>query len=362
MQMRKIIAVTAGLLVLGAAGGEAAVLANTPMPWMLGSLTLIAALCIAFRPALLDGYAFPKRFRTGFVALIGVMIGTQVTPDLIALAASLPWTLAGLALFLVLAQVGNIVIFRRLGGYDRATAFFSASPGGLLESIILGEANGADGRVLAAQQYLRIVLTITLLPLALSLYFGMPVGSAAGLSLAAGSNAVTVIDLAMIAAAAAAGLGAARLIRLPAAQITGPMLIAAAATLTGVWDLHLPVWLIAVAQVVIGVSLGVRFQGLALALLRRSVGLACLSVGYMLVLGAGFALALAGITGIPALELMIAFAPGGVAEMSVVALSLDANPALVSVHHILRILLTVAALSLLVGALGFRKADGAPSP
>ena len=122
-------------------------------------------------------------------------------------------------------------------------------------------------------------------------------------------------------------------------------LLAAGLTLgTGV-DLHLPFWLVAVAQVVVGVSLGMRFKGVTMALLRRSVWLSGISVLFMLLLGGAFALLLAQLTDIRFLELLISFAPGGVTEMSVIALSLAANPALVSLHHVSRILMTVAVLS-----------------
>lgn len=344
---------TAALLALGLAGGEIAVLLVLPMPWMLGSLGICAALVLLARPRALDGYAFPLRFRSAFVALIGVMIGTQVTPELLRLAGQLPWTVGGLVLFVLLAHLGNMALFRRIGGYDRATAFYAGTPGGLMESILLGESAGADARILTAQQFLRIIVVITVLPLGLSLWMGEPVGSAAGLALAAGDGApIGPGKILLIAVAAFAGMQGARLLRLPAPQLTGPMALAAAATLTGALDLSLPVWMIAAAQVVIGTSLGLRFMGMSAQLLRRSAGLAVLSVSYMLGLGALFAAALTAITGLEWLHLLISFAPGGVAEMSVIALSLAANPALVSLHHILRILLTVIELSVLARLIG----------
>ena len=52
--------------------------------------------------------------------------------------------------------------------------------------------------------------------------------------------------------------------------------------------------------------------------------------------------------------LLISFAPGGVTEMSLVALSLQANPAFVTLHHIFRILMTVVELSLAARLLGMR--------
>lgn len=334
------------MLAIGALGGIIASWLSWPMPWMLGGL-LASALTVRFwQPTQLADYQFPMNFRMLFVSLIGVMIGTQVTPELFALAGQLPLTLGALALFVALAHMGNIVLFRRLGGFDRATAFYSSAPGGLMESIVMGEAAGADPRILTMQQFLRIIFVITLLPIGLSIWVGHPVGSAAGLQGTLGSATVSPSSLLMICATALLGLVLARWIKLPAAQLTGPLILAAAATVTGFLDLHLPFWLIAVAQLVIGVSLGMRFKGVDTAMLRRSMGLSFLSVSYMLVLGLCFAWALNSLTGLPFLALFISFAPGGVAEMSIVALSLAASPALVSLHHVVRILITVAELPL----------------
>ena len=66
----------------------------------------------------------------------------------------------------------------------------------------------------------------------------------------------------------------------------------------------------------------------------------------MLFVSAVFASALVPLTGQPFDVLLISFAPGGVTEMSLVALSLQANPAFVTLHHIIRILITVAGLML----------------
>lgn len=345
---------TATVLLLGALGGFLASWAHVPMPWMLGGLFSSAMVILLWAPPFLTDYAFPMPFRTAFVALIGVMIGTQVTADLFTLAGQLPWTMGTLAVFVVLAHLGNALIFRLLGGYDRATAFYSGTPGGLMESIVMGEGAGADIRILTAQQFLRIIVVITLLPLGLSLWVGAPVGSAAGLQAATGHAAVLPQSLVLICLAAGLGLWLGRLIRLPAAQLSGPMILAALATLTGVLDLHLPVWLIAAAQLVIGVSLGMRFKGTNMALIRRCALLALISVLYMLLLGGVLSAILWQITGIPWLHLLISFSPGGVAEMSIVALSLAANPAFVSLHHVARILMTVVELSVAARLLGIR--------
>ncbi|MGP6086096.1 AbrB family transcriptional regulator [Antarctobacter jejuensis] len=342
------------MLAFGVIGGTLATVLHLPMPWMLGGLFSSAAVVLIWDPWILRDYDFPMRFRTGFVALIGVMIGTQVTPELAAMAGQFTWTMAGLVVFVLCAHLGNMLIFQRLGGYDRATAFYSGTPGGLTESIVMGEGAGADIRILTAQQFLRIIVVITLLPLGLSLWLGAPVGSAAGLSASAPEEPVTPLALMLICLAAAAGLGLAKLVNLPAGQLSGPLLLVAGFTVTGVVELHLPVWLIASAQLVIGVSLGMRFKGANMALLRRCLWLAVVSVAYMMALGGALSWVLYQITGIEWLHLLISFAPGGVAEMSIVALSLAANPALVSLHHVARILMTVVEMGVVSRLLKLR--------
>lgn len=332
------------LLFCGLCGGLAAWI-GLPMPWMIGALIGSALAVIGLQRGPLESYGFPMPLRTGFITLIGVMIGTQATPELLDQLQYLPLTLAALVLFILCAHAGNTLIFRRLGGYDRTTAFYSGTPGGLMESILLGEAAGADIRILTIQQFLRILVVVTLVPAGLSLWFGHPVGSAAG-TLPGEPSDLRPTELLLVLLAAGVGLALARLLRLPAGQITGPLLLTAGLSLAGYIDLHVPFWMIATAQVVVGTSLGLRFKGVSARMLRRSVGLALISVSFMLCLGAGLAYALHLASDLPFLVLLISFAPGGVTEMSIIALSLAASPALVSLHHVLRILLTVIELSL----------------
>lgn len=339
--------ITALLLALCGLGGAVAQLLQLPMPWMIGALIASGlSVALASRAGRFESYSFPIPLRTAFIGLIGVMIGGQATPELLRQMTQLPVTLAALVLFIGIAHAGNVVIFRRIGKFDAATAFYSGTPGGLMESILLGEAAGADARILTLQQFLRIILVVTIVPLGLSLWLGHPVGSAAGDMGQINGGAVTVPELGLVALAGAAGLGLARLVRLPAGHLTGPLLLTAGLSLSGVVTLHVPFWLIALAQVVVGASLGLRFKGVSAALLRRSAGLTLVSVSFMLALGMGLSLALVQLTDIPFLHLFISFAPGGVTEMSIIALSLAANPALVSLHHVLRILLTVVELTL----------------
>ena len=211
---------------------------------------------------------------------------------------------------------------------------------------------GADIRRLVTQQFLRIVSVIGLVPMGLSLYEGHPVGSAAGMGFSAAPQPA---NWPMILAALAAGLAFGRLLRLPAWQLTGALLVSAALALWG-QPLSVPRWLMQLSQVVIGTSLGMRFAGLSHAMLIRGTWLSLISVTAMLAIASLIAVLIGPATGQSFEVLLITFAPGGVNEMALVALSLDANPAFVTLHHVFRIGITVLALGLMKRLLTRRRA------
>lgn len=337
------IAFTAFLLALGGLGGALLAALGTPLPYMLGSL-LAASLTVAVAqhrfPA---GYAFPMPFRMVFVGVIGTMIGARLTPDTLALLPLLAVSLPAVLVFVLGGHAMNYLIFRRLGGYDRATSFYSGSPGGLFEAILFGEEAGADVRIVTLMQFLRIIVVVTLVPVGMSVWEGHTVGSAAGMSFGPGES--DWHDIPLVLAIAVAGLWLGNRLHLPAAQLIGPLIVAGAVAMTGLVEIAAPGWLVAVAQVVLGTGLGIRFVGMTRAMFLRGMGLSVVSVSTMLALGLGLAAMVHLASGLPVDMLVVSFAPGGVVEMSLIALSLAANPAVVTLHHLVRIMVTVGEMA-----------------
>ena len=334
--------VTALLLVCGAIGGFIASLLHIPMPWLTGSLALSAVVVRYSRHKLPQNFQFPNKIREIFIAVIGIMIGVQVHPAFLQDLPLIALSLTLMTLYVPVAHTINYLIYRRAGGYSPATAYFAAAPGGLMESLVIGEKHGADPILLALQQFLRVILVITVVPVAISLWIGSPVGSAAGLAQQLPTMSLPLwqmLPLLVITGVVGAMVG--QRIKLPAGHLTGPLIAAALVNISGLVSLSLPVWLVVAAQIVIGVSLGMRFLNMGAALIMRGIGLSALSVSAMLGLGMLCALSLGWVTGQPLDLLLICFSPGGVTEMSLIALSLAANPAYVTLHHIYRIFLTV---------------------
>ena len=327
------------LLAAGLVGGMAARAIGLPMPFMIGSLAVVGAIVVARFARTGQTTAFPQPVRRFFVGVIGALIGARFTPALLGLLPDMWISALAMGAFVLVAQAVGFAIYRGIGRYDRVTAFYAAMPGGLIEAVSMGEAAGGDARILSIQHFARIVLVVVLVPLWFLASSGTVVGSAAGQ--AVGALAGGLADIAGIAALSVAGIWLGPRLRLPASHLTGPLLLSVALHASDLAHLATPQWLVDLSQLVVGTGLGVMFAGATLTLLARAFGLGALTMLTMLALALGLARVVAQWSPLSFETLFIAFAPGGVTEMGLIALSLGITPMLVTAHHLLRIGLTV---------------------
>jgi uncharacterized protein len=283
----------------------------------------------------------PSRLRFSFVPVIGVAIGGAFTPQVASQALGWWPTLLALCLFVPTAHALAFWIFRK-GGLAPKEAFYGAVPGGLIESVQLGEEAGADVRLLTVLQFLRLILTIISVPMIFWALTGQAVGSASGVAMVGAEAALGIRDAALLVMAGVVGAGLGRLLRLPGWIITGPVAVSAFLHAMGWVEGVPPGWLISVTQVVLGAGLGARFAGVEREMLIRGGRLAVLNTVAALALTLVFAEALHLLVGEPVAAVFLAFAPGGLAEMSLIALSLQMSAIYVTAHHVLRILLAVS--------------------
>jgi len=201
------------------------------------------------------------------------------------------------------------------------------------------ERAGADLRVVTAQHFIRIILVVTSIPLLFLFIKGDAVGSLAGLSLA--NSEYDFFDIALLLAIALTGLFIGQLTKLPVSHMLGPLLLALVLSVGGIIEINIPPWLGHAAQFMVGTALGAQFSGVSRRLLMRGLGMGLLAGAYMLLLAAAFAYLLVQFVPADFGAMFISFAAGGLAEMSLIALSLNFNPVVVALHHLVRILLTV---------------------
>ncbi len=329
------IARMARTLAFGAVGGAVFYSFNMPLAWMMGAMVTTTILSMTGARLYVH-----QGVRAGMVMVLGVLLGSAFTPHLLEQAGRWPITLAGLVVYIGVATGALYFYFRRFLGYDPVTAYFSATPGGLNEMVIVGGALGGDDRTIALIHGSRVLLVVLVIPFWFRFTQGIGAGPPpGGVSLLA----ITLGDLAILALCAIIGAGIGRLLRLPAYRIVGPMLASAAIHIAGVTKAIPPYELVFVAQVVIGAAIGARFTGVPVQRVLRTITASAGATIVLLSFTLLAALTLAPLTGIAWAPILLAFAPGGLAEMSVIALSLGIETAFVATHHVARIAMIVTA-------------------
>ena len=324
-------------LVIGLAGGVVAFFIGLPLPWMLGPM--IANIIAAMLHAPVAG---PTPLRNVVVPVIGVLLGSGVTAELFGMLSSWALTLVLLPPFLMIAAGVSFVIYRRVGGYDPVTAYYAAMPGGLNEMVMLGAEAGGVERQIALAHAARVMIVIIFVALFFGLVLGVSAGGADDSNWTA-VDALTLRDYAILGACAVIGAWFGKVARLPAAPVFGPMILSGIAHFIGWVTVAPPSLFVIIAQITVGTIIGTRFVGATLADIRRDIGLAVLSCAVMLVIAVGFAQMIVLAGGMPLAQAFLAYAPGGLTEMSLLTLAMQQDATYVSVMHVIRITLVIAA-------------------
>lgn len=321
-------------ITIGTAGGAIFNYLDMPLPWMMGSMFAAGIITLSGVELKMD-----TRLRTLMILVIGTLLGGAFSPEILERIPRWPITLASLALFVMLSTFATYFFYRIAAKFDPRTAFFSAVPGGLNEMILLGEAAGADERQISIAHTTRIFFVVMALPFFFRIFGEL--GTTVRTFGDNGGSAIGPADVAILTGCAIVGFFTARLLRIPAPHITGPMIFSAAVHLAGFTEASPPALVIAVAQIVLGSSIGARFAGLTFRDLGRIVRIGGIATAILLVITVVFALVLNALAGFPFTSLVLAFSPGGLTEMSLIALSLDIDMAFVATHHIARIAIVV---------------------
>ena len=300
-----------------------------PLPWLLGSMSTCTILALLNAPILP-----PLRARPVMIAVLAVMLGSRFAPDFLDRAGDWILSLILLGAYVAIVAAVTMPYLQRVAGYDRVTAYFSAMPGGLNEMVIIGGAMGGDERKISLVHATRILLVVFIIPFWFQLVNGIQISdrSSFGISFIE----ISSLDYLLLGLCIAIGWPIAKAIRLPAPQFFGPLLFTAALHLTGVSTAQPPSELTNLAQLVIGVAVGARFIGTATSEVIRAIGFGVVNTAMILGLCGLFAYSLHKITEVNIPAMVLAYAPGGMPEMSLIALAMGLDVSFIVTHHAMR--------------------------
>ncbi|MBT9289708.1 AbrB family transcriptional regulator [Prosthecodimorpha staleyi] len=338
---------------IGWCGGYAFAWLRLPLPWMLGPMSVLTVASLLRLPV-----AAPAVIRPPMTAVIGIMLGASFKPDMLDHIGTWFATMLGLALFVTASAFACILYLHKVAGFDRETAYFSGMPGGLVEMIELGEQRGADHNTIALAHSARILMIVFTLPFLVQWLEGVSLGNRS--QLGAGLAAAPWSGLELMILCGFAGAWAGRRLGLPGPYLLGPMLASAAIHVAGITDFTPPREIVNTAQMVLGTVLGCRFAGTPPTAILRVLRIALGSTAILLAVTIAFAWGLGRLTGHGMVPIMLAYSPGGLAEMSLVALALHTDVAFVAAHHIVRIVLVMVSAGPILRLLD--RLDPKPAP
>ena len=328
-------------LVIGTIGGFVFNWLKMPLAWMLGP-------CVFCTIAAFFGLriGMKVRLRQGMIIILGVLLGSGFTPDLVQRLGEWAVSLCVLTGMTMTGATLCYVWLRVFTGWDRVTCYFASMPGGLNDMTIMGGALGGDERAIALAHALRILTVVLTIPIWYRLVTG---AQTSVLTMVHGPTSNDWKDYAVLVACGIVGATAGRLLRLPASFMMGPMIVSAIAHLGGLTNSQPPGVLVAAAQIVVGAGIGCRFVGANFDKLHKEMAASIGAAILLITCAVGFAEITVLLTGLNFDATVLSYAPGGFAEMSLIGLALGIEIAMVATHHLFRLFLII-----ITGPLAFR--------
>lgn len=315
--------------VIAVAGALVFAAMKIPAAWLSGPATAVAiAVMAGFRTEI------PSALRALSLIFLGAIMGASVTPDTLGQLSQSPLTVAGLFLCLAAVMISIACYLRFVHRFSWLDAQLSGAPGASFYVLALATETGADVRKVAIIQMIRLVALIIILP---SIFAALGyVGDVAASPVA--MRPVHWPDAALLAVTALVFSLLFERLRVPTGMMFGAMVAGGILFGTGTITTGLPEWMMLPGFVVIGAVVGSNFEGTSR---RQFTAIALAGIGTVVVgslASLGIALPFAMLTELPLAQMWLAYAPGGVDAMSVLALAIGLEPAFVAAHHLARFL------------------------
>ncbi|RMT59923.1 AbrB protein [Pseudomonas coronafaciens pv. atropurpurea] len=319
----------AGLILLAGAAGQLLKLFEMPAAMFLGPMLVAIGFGVSGATIRL-----PKKvFQLG-QGTVGVLIAHAMSASVL-LTALKSWPVMLLATILTVmlsAAVGLVLV--RFAGIPSNTAAWGTSPGAASAMVAMSEDYGADSRVVATMQYVRVVCVVTIGAL-VSHFIGAPVSGAQAHVSDTVIQSLSLVDLGLSLAVIVVGvvLGS----RLPAGALLVPLMLGGALQLSGVMQITIPDWLLPIGYGAIGCYVGLRFDRPTVQYVWRRLPMMVLASLLLIVLCALSAWLIAVMMDKDYLSVYLATSPGGLDTMAIIAIDTHADVGFVLAMQTLRL-------------------------
>lgn len=327
-----------------------------PVPWLLGPLFAGLLMALATRRP----WRVPRSVHTVAQALMGVAFGLRLPPDVFGIIGPRLPAMALLVLVTALLSIGNGFLLWRWARIDPATGFLGSIPGAAGSIVAVSGDLGADARLVAVLQYLRVLLVAFVAPFAVQHLAPLIAGSNSPVVPVPEPASFQAWHLVAIPILGLVGLGLGRVLHLPAGMFMGPFVVTTLGTLSGL-RIAFPGWLFAGALASVGAAIGTQFDWALISRLGRVLVIQTSLVMLLMLAAAGLGYAFSLVTDVPLVTAFLGSTPGGMDAMIAVSIELGADPPFVMAMQMIRFFLLLVTgpwvARWLAGRFGGRRAD-----
>lgn len=271
-------------------------------------------------------------------AVVGCLVARAITADIVV-AFLKDWPLF-LAVVLVIVATSTVLgwLIARFKVLPGTTAIWGTAPGAASAMMVMSGAFGADARLVAFMQYLRVVIVAGLASIVARLWAGLSPEAPAIVWFPSVPWGDFTATIAIAGASAAAGM----LLRIPAGALLLPMIFGAVLEGAGLVTIVLPPWLLALSYAFLGWSIGLGFTREILGHASRAFPQVLLATVALIAICGLLALLLVQGAGIDPLTAYLATTPGGMDAVAIIAASSNVDIAFVMALQAARFLIVLA--------------------
>ncbi len=318
--------------VLGIIGAYVFQLLHIPMPWLLGPLLTILVLKLKTQLPL----KWNKHFRNFGLVIAGYSIGHAFTLETLAdIRLYLPVMILLNVLYIILFFFISWLIVKRVK-VDPLTALTSCVPGGMTQIVAYAEEQGSKNiTMITFYQVLRVICIIGFVPLLVA-------GSSSSSTSVSDAHYTFTFVLFFVLSYLAGFI--AMKIKIPTGYMLGPVFLFMGLQLAKIDIPEIPLSALHVAQIVMGIYIGLLLKKEDLHLSKKLIFYAFVSSFLYIASAFGLALVMMQFYPVDFKTSFLSIVPGGLDQMGIISASVHADSTIVTAFQLFRVLIISIAI------------------
>ena len=319
-----------------------------PLAWMLGPMLTISI-------ATLSGLKLkmPKLALSVILIILGLYIGNYIDEKLLRQTHKWIGTSAIMFIYIMICIIFVSKYLEKFANYEKKTSYFSAAPGGLGPLVMLAEHEKSDISQVATSHLIRLIVIIATFPFVVNYFASETVLKDEQFNFLDQNHyeliylVITSIILIFIFDK----------IKVPAPLLSGPLVASGVLQISNIAYYQLPTQSIDFGLLILGASVGCRFAGKTLKEVYSNTKHSIVATLLLVLFSVIAAYAATFIIDKNFFSLLLAYCPGGIYEVAVIAIAFDLDPEFVSFHHIIRLLMILFTVPIMVKVLNKKKGE-----